>query len=149
MTDGGSEFTTSVTQDFLTRWGVRHRFSSAHHPQSNGRAEVAVKSAKRLLRSNTGPSGILDTDAFLRAIVCCSYVTPRTLTAASLFAFAGRLEKFSALSVRPIWRHAWQAKETALKNRFHRTTETLNEQSTMCRAPSADTRDHASLASNH
>ena len=39
------------------------------HPQSNGRAEVAVKSAKRLLRSNTDSSGTLDNDRFLRAMM--------------------------------------------------------------------------------
>ena len=37
--DGGPEFTASGTQDFLNRWGVRHRKSSAYFPQSNGRAE--------------------------------------------------------------------------------------------------------------
>ena len=36
------------------------RLSSAHFPQSNGRAEVAVKGTKRLLRSNTGPGVNLD-----------------------------------------------------------------------------------------
>ena len=29
-----------------------HRLSSAYHPKSNGRAEVSVKSMKRLLRDN-------------------------------------------------------------------------------------------------
>ena len=43
--DGGPEFTAGLTMDFLKRWKVDHRISSAYHPQSNGRAEVAVKSA--------------------------------------------------------------------------------------------------------
>ena len=67
--DGGPEFKSGTTGDFLKRWGVSHRISSAYNPQSNGRAEVAVKIAKRLLRSNTGPSGDLDTDRFLRAMM--------------------------------------------------------------------------------
>ena len=67
--DGGPEFVSNATQTFFRRWGVKHRLSSAYNPQSNGRAEVAVKSAKRLLRSNTGPSGSLDTDRFLRAML--------------------------------------------------------------------------------
>lgn len=54
--DGGPEFPAGCTEAFLRLWGVRHRESSAHFPQSNGRAEVAVKSAKRLLMSNTGPT---------------------------------------------------------------------------------------------
>ena len=67
--DGGPEFTAGCTKDFLSHWGVRHRVSSAHFPQSNGRAEVAVKTAKRLLMSNTGPTGNLNHDGFLRAML--------------------------------------------------------------------------------
>ena len=67
--DGGPEFTAKGTQDFLRLWGVRHRVSSVSFPQSNGRAEVAVKTAKRLLLSNTGPTGSLDHDRFLRAML--------------------------------------------------------------------------------
>ena len=67
--DGGPEFVSNTTETFLKRWGVNHRISSAYNPQSNGRAEVAVKSAKRLLRSNTRPCGSIDTDRFLRAMV--------------------------------------------------------------------------------
>ena len=44
--DGGPEFRAQETKDFLNRWGIRHRLSSAYHPQSNGRAELAVKIAK-------------------------------------------------------------------------------------------------------
>ncbi|XP_020901236.1 uncharacterized protein K02A2.6, partial [Exaiptasia diaphana] len=67
--DGGPKLTAGRTEAFLKLWGVRHRISSAYFPQSNGRAEVAVKTAKRLLMSNTGPSGNLDDDRFLRAIL--------------------------------------------------------------------------------
>ena len=67
--DGGPEFTAKGTQDFLRLWGVRHGVSSASFPQLNGRAEVAMKTAKRLLLSNTGPTGSLDHDRFLRAML--------------------------------------------------------------------------------
>ena len=50
-TDGGPEFTASSTKTFLQRWGERHRVSSSYFPQSNGRAEVAVKKVKRFLMS--------------------------------------------------------------------------------------------------
>ena len=53
--DGGPEFTADSTKKFLKQWDVRHRISSAYFPQSNGRAEVAVKAAKRLLRMNVRP----------------------------------------------------------------------------------------------
>ena len=54
--DGGSEFSSAATVDFLTRWEVRHRMSSSYFTQSNGRAEVAVKNAKRVLMDNVGPT---------------------------------------------------------------------------------------------
>lgn len=41
---------------------MERRVSSAHFPQSNGRAEAAVKSAKRLLCANTGGGGSLCID---------------------------------------------------------------------------------------
>ncbi len=67
--DGGPEFTASNTETFLRSWNVGHRVSSVSFPQSNGRAEVAVNTAKRLLMSNTGPTGNLDHDRSLRAIL--------------------------------------------------------------------------------
>jgi len=45
------------------------------------------------------------------------------------FAFISRLEKFSNENVRPIWRDAWNRKEDALRERFHRTSEQLNKHS--------------------
>ena len=42
--------------------GVKHRDSSAYHPQANGRVELAVKSMKRLLEDNIGADGELNTE---------------------------------------------------------------------------------------
>ena len=50
--DGGPEFTFSATREFLKTWDVTHRIASTYYPRSNGRAELAVRQAKRLLRSN-------------------------------------------------------------------------------------------------
>ena len=55
--------------DFCNRWGISQRISSAYNPSSNKRAEVAVKSAKRMVRDNLANDGSLDTDAFGRAIL--------------------------------------------------------------------------------
>ena len=63
--NGGPEFVASNTSHFLESWGVKHRISSAYFPQSDGRAEVAVKKVKRFLLSCIGPSGSLDNDKFL------------------------------------------------------------------------------------
>ena len=68
-TDGATTFMSESTQQFLKTWGIRHRVSSVAFPHSNCRAEVAVKTAKRLIRDNVGPQGSLDTDRFARALM--------------------------------------------------------------------------------
>ena len=45
------------------------------------------------------------------------------------FAFASRLDKFANKNIRPTWRNAWRSKEEALRQRFHRSAETLSEHS--------------------
>ena len=53
----------------MCQWGVYHRKSSANYPQSNGRAELAVKTCKRLLQSNTDGFGNLDTARVTKALL--------------------------------------------------------------------------------
>ena len=48
---------------------VHHRVSSVAHPHSNCRAELGVKTVKRMLVGSTGPGGSLNTDAFQRAML--------------------------------------------------------------------------------
>ena len=67
--DGGPEFIADNTKSFLKSWGVRHRISSVAFPHSNCRAEVGVKTVKRMIVGNTGPNGELDTDAFQCAML--------------------------------------------------------------------------------
>ena len=67
--DGASVFTSAQFKEFTHNWGVKQRIASAYYPRANKRAEVAVKSAKRLVQENLGPGGSLDTDAFARALL--------------------------------------------------------------------------------
>ena len=138
--DGGPEFTAGITREFLDKWGVKHRVSSAYNPQSNGRAEVAVKSAKRLLRSNIGPTGSLDNDKLLRALLQlrntpdpdCNVSPAQIIYGRPIrdaFGFANRLEKYSNPHIHPIWREAWESKESALRTRFTKSSEKLNQHS--------------------
>ena len=138
--DGGPEFTANATSDFFKRWGIHHRKSAAYNPQSNGRAEVAVKAAKRLLRSNTGPSGSINNDKFLRVMLQLrntpdpdSHLSPAQVIFGrplrDSLSFINRLEKFANPNIHPIWRDAWKEKEAALRVRYHRTSEALNEHS--------------------
>ena len=48
--DNGPQFSSSRSQQFCREWGVSHRTSSPHYPQSNGLAEAAFKSMKKLFR---------------------------------------------------------------------------------------------------
>ena len=45
------------------------RPSSAYYPQSNGKAEAAVKTLKRLLQGNTGSRGSINTDSIAKALL--------------------------------------------------------------------------------
>ena len=112
--DGGPEFTAGATKMFLNQWDIRHRISSAHYPQSNGRAEVAVKSCKRLLRSNVGPNGCLNNDNLLRAMLQvrntldsdCN-VSPAEVVFGrpikDAFSFCNRVKSFTNPEVRSDW----------------------------------------------
>jgi hypothetical protein len=68
-TDGASVFTSAEMKDWLSRWVIQHRLSSYYYPRANKRAKVAVKSAKRLIMDNLGPSGTLHTDKLAHAIL--------------------------------------------------------------------------------
>ena len=133
--DGGPEFVSDLTSKFLQSWGVAHRVSAAYNAPSNGRAEVAVKSVKRLMLSNVGPSGTLDNDKFLRAILqfrntpdpdCgispAEIVFGRTLRDNLIFTDYVKRDTYSKR-----WQQAWAAKEEALRARFIRTSESINQ----------------------
>ena len=138
--DGGPEFTASLTKDFLHRWGVKHRQSSAYNPSSNGRAEVAVKCAKRLLRANVDHTGSLNSDNFLRAIMIlrntpdadCNVSPAQILFGRPLrdnLLFSHRLQKYAYPSMSGVWKRAWRSKEDALRSRFIRNSEDYNAKS--------------------
>ena len=67
--DGASAFTSQDMVSFCNTWSIKQRISSSYHPTGNKRAEVGVKSAKRLIRNNIGPSGILKTNQFTQALL--------------------------------------------------------------------------------
>ena len=107
-------------------------------PQFNGRAEVAVKAAKRLLMSNTSQNGELDNDNLLRAMLQLRntpdpdcHVSPAEIVFGrnirDAFSFINRIERFSNKNIHPRWHEAWKAKELALKHRFTRSMERLEE----------------------
>ena len=57
------------TQKFLKDYGIKRRLSSVAFAQSNKRAELGVKSMKRLIRENTNREGSLTNDKFHQALM--------------------------------------------------------------------------------
>lgn len=55
QSDGGPQFMSHEFQVFACTWGFRRTFSSPYNSQSNGKAESAVKIAKRLLKMCPDP----------------------------------------------------------------------------------------------
>ena len=66
--DNGPQFSASDFQRFLARWNVVSATSSPHYPQSNGRAEAAVKAMKAIVAKTT-QGGELDSDSYMAAIL--------------------------------------------------------------------------------
>ena len=132
--DGGPEFSADATKTFLSKWNVEHRISSAYNAESNGRAEVAVKSTKRLLMSNADSRGSLDNDNFLQAMltqrntpdVDCKLSPAQVIFGHPLkdtLSFTRNLEKFSYAKMSKRWKEAWKSKEEALRTRYVRNSE--------------------------
>ena len=69
FSDGGLPFQSQEFKQFIMRWKIKHTTSSALYPQGNGRAELAVKTAKRILTENVAADGSLNTDQVCRALL--------------------------------------------------------------------------------
>ena len=67
--NGGPQFIAHNFQTFLSAWGIY--ISSIDYPQiiNNGRAELGVKSAKRIISDNTSKDGSLNNDKATHAIM--------------------------------------------------------------------------------
>ena len=132
--DGGPEFVSAETQAFFSKWGVIHRLSSAYNPRSNGRAEVAVKSMKRLLQCATSAEGALNEDAVIYGLLQYRN-TPQSHagTSPAQVLFGRKLKDlipippgttiFEHAHTAPVWRETWKAREEALRLRFCKQLE--------------------------
>ena len=131
--DEGPEFTASTTTKFLKNWGVHHRLSSVAFPHSNCRAEIGVKTSKRLIASNTGPNGELDTDALQRAILQYPNTPdPDTKLSPAMCLFGRPIKDFIPIlpgryQPHPTWLDTLNTREDALRNRHMKAAERWSE----------------------
>ena len=131
--DEGSQFTAGETKKFLNAWGCFQRLSSAYHPHSNTRAELGIKSAKRLLRENTGQDGNLLGDKFCRALLQHRNTPdPDTGVSPAEVLFGRPVKDFIPIQpykFRPQegWRLAQEDREKALRLRYCRGKEKWSE----------------------
>ena len=122
-TDGASNFTSNEIEEWLRRWGIHHRVSSYHYPRSNKRAEVSVKSAKRMIMNNLGPNGTLHSDKMARALLLDrNCPDPLTGLSPAQVIFGRVLGDHLPLqpahfSVRAEWRQTAEMRERALAQR--------------------------------
>lgn len=131
--DGGPEYKAKDTATFLKAWGVHHRKSSVANPHSNARAEIGVKTSKRMLMSNTGPNGELDVNAFQIAMLQYRNTPdPATKLSPAMCIFGRPTKDFIPIlpgryQPHPTWRDTLSAREDALRNRHMQAAERWSE----------------------
>ena len=131
--DGGPEFTSATFQSFLTQWGVRHRISSVAFAHSNCRAEIGVKTVKRLLMDNISADGSLNTDQFQHAILQYRNTPDRdTRLSPAQCIFGKPIRDFIPIypgkyEPHPMWQDTLKRREDALRDRHIKCAERLSE----------------------
>ena len=125
-TDGGPPYTSGPVKEMMATYDISHRLCSVGNPHANCRAELAVKSVKRMLRDNLTVTGQLDRVKFSRALLTYRNTPDRDTGLSPAMALFGRqLRDF--LPTAPLMGSMWQeiadARETALAPRSTKQRE--------------------------
>ena len=117
--DGGPPFDSLEYRNFLITWNIQRRLSSAYYPQSNGRAEVGVKSAKRILLGNVDPkTGKLDNEKAVKALLAHRNTPNQQSGVSPAVALFGRPVRdhlpLKDLQLHERWKHLADKREEAI-----------------------------------
>ena len=121
--DGGPEFIAHTTGQFLAEWGIHHRLSSVAFPHSNCRAEIGVKTIKRLVTNNVGPKGDINVVTLQCVILQYRNTPDQDTKLSSAMCIFGRPTR-DLIPILPgkyhphqTWRESLLARDEALRNR--------------------------------
>lgn len=133
-TDGGSCYTSEKVKKLLKDYGIRHRISSVANPHANSRAEIAVKTVKRMMKENVSLTGKLETTKMSRALLQYRNTVDRDTGFSPAVALLGReLRDFLPRSKEALMGDMWQRvlvhREQALATREARDRTKWTEHS--------------------
>jgi transposase InsO family protein len=109
--DNGAAFVSREFQAFLDACGTVHRASSPRYPQSNGAAERAVQTVKRILARCT------DEDALFRALLYLQNTRRPDLGASPSELFFGRQQRSPVTPQPRQYMRTWASQQQALDHR--------------------------------
>ena len=117
---------------FMTAYGIQHRVSSVANPHANCRAELAVKTVKRMIRENVGMSGKLDQAKMSRALLQLRNTPDRDTGLSPAVALLGRqlrdfLPSQKHALMGDMWTNVLGAREEALAKRALMTHDRWTE----------------------
>ena len=147
--EGGPPYDSHEISEFLKTWGVHWRNSSAHYPQSNGRAELAVIVAKRILTSNCDVNGNINNDEVSRALLQYRNTPLQEINLSPAQILYGRMLKDHTPTIpelcriRPESRLQAEEREFALRKRNSKMIERYNRGTRTL--PELDISDHVAV----
>ena len=130
--DGGPNLTAGCVEDMMTAYGIHHRISSVGNPHANSRAELGVKTVKRMLRDNVGADGSLNRAGISRALLQLRNTPDRDTKLSPAKALFGRelrdfLPRPGSALMGELWMNLADARETALATRGMKAEQKWSE----------------------